>query len=51
VGYDPTRTEGSSHYGLKGMRERVSKVGGDISVTTAPNQGTEINITVPFEAE
>jgi NarL family two-component system sensor histidine kinase LiaS len=51
VGYDPTQTEGTSHYGLKGMRERVSKVGGDISVTTAPNQGTEINITVPFEAE
>jgi signal transduction histidine kinase len=51
VGYDPARTEGSSHYGLKGMRERVSKVGGEITVNTAPNQGTAINITVPFEGE
>jgi len=33
VGYDPARTEGSSHYGLKGMRERVSKVGGDMTVS------------------
>ena len=51
VGFDPTRTEGSSHYGLKGMSERVSKIGGELTVKTAPKKGTEIKITVPFESE
>ena len=51
VGFDPARTEGSSHYGLKGMSERVSKIGGELTVKTAPKKGTEIKITVPFESE
>lgn len=51
VGFDPARTEGSSHYGLRGMSERVSKIGGELTVKTAPKKGTEIKITVPFESE
>jgi len=33
------------------MSERVSKIGGELTVKTAPKKGTEIKITVPFESE
>jgi signal transduction histidine kinase len=50
VGFDPAATEGSSHYGLKGMRGRIEKLGGEIRLDTAPGKGTKIKITVPFDA-
>lgn len=49
VGFDTALTETSGHYGLKGMRERISKIGGRISLKTAPGKGTEIKIAVPFK--
>jgi len=48
-GFHLASTEGSNHYGLKGMRERIRKIGGEIVLRTAPGKGTEIKITVPFE--
>jgi signal transduction histidine kinase len=48
VGFDTSATSGSSHYGLKGMRERIRKIGGDLVLDTAPGKGTAIKITVPF---
>jgi len=48
-GFDPASTEGSNHYGLKGMRERIRKIGGELVLRTAPGKGTEIKITVPLE--
>jgi two-component system sensor histidine kinase DegS len=36
-------------YGLIGMRERVQLLSGDINITTAPGQGTSINLTIPLE--
>lgn len=51
VGFDLSATEGSSHYGLKGMRERMRKVGGKLTVTSARGKGTDIRITIPFEAD
>ncbi len=48
VGFDVSAAEGSSHYGIKGMRERVEKVGGQIAIQTAPGQGTKIAITIPL---
>lgn len=49
VGFEPGATETSGHYGLRGMRERVRKIGGEIHFHSAPGKGTEIKITVPFE--
>lgn len=49
AGFDVAATQGSNHYGLKGMRERIQKIGGELSLDTAPGKGTEIKITVPFK--
>jgi signal transduction histidine kinase len=49
-GFDVASTEGSNHYGLKGMRERILKIGGELALHTAPGKGTEIRITIPFES-
>jgi signal transduction histidine kinase len=48
VGFELAATGASSHYGLKGMRERIQKVGGEFVVETAPGKGTEIKIAIPF---
>jgi len=36
------------HYGLTGMRERAERIGGRMTLTSAPGQGTELVISVPF---
>ena len=51
VGFDPASIRGGSHYGLKGMKERIRKIGGELTIETAPGQGTEIQITIPFESD
>jgi two-component system sensor histidine kinase UhpB len=48
VGFIVAATEGSSHYGLKGMKERVQKLGGTLDIETAPGKGTRIEIQIPF---
>lgn len=49
VGFDLGSAEGSHHYGLKGMKERIRKIGGELTISSAPGQGTEIKITVPLD--
>jgi two-component system sensor histidine kinase DegS len=48
VGFNVSASESSNHYGLKGMRERIRKIGGELSLQSAPGKGTEIHITVPL---
>lgn len=48
VGFEPTSSDNSSHYGLRGMKERMQKIGGEISVEASPGKGTEIKISIPF---
>jgi signal transduction histidine kinase len=36
------------HYGLTGMRERAERIGGRMTLTSAPGQGAELVIFVPF---
>jgi signal transduction histidine kinase len=36
------------HYGLTGMRERAERIGGRMTITSAPGHGTELAIFVPF---
>ena len=44
-GFDPGSTNGG--YGLKGMRDRVSQVGGTVEVASVPGRGTEVSAEVP----
>jgi ligand-binding sensor domain-containing protein/signal transduction histidine kinase len=36
------------HFGLIGMRERASRLGGELRLTSRPGQGTEVEVTVPL---
>jgi two-component system sensor histidine kinase DegS len=51
VGFEPGATDHSSHYGLRGMKERIDKIGGKLTVDTAPGKGTNIRIVVPFRRQ
>jgi signal transduction histidine kinase len=49
-GIDPQllRADGlSGHYGLRGMRERAQSLGGELTIWSEVNSGTEIDLTVP----
>jgi signal transduction histidine kinase len=49
-GIDPTflTAEGrAGHFGLHGMRERAKLMGGKLAVWTAPDSGTEIELSIP----
>lgn len=37
------------HYGLQGVRERLSKVGGSVTIDTTTGQGTTITMEVPLD--
>ena len=37
----------AGHYGIAGMRERTKLMGGALAVWTAPNSGTEVELTIP----
>jgi two-component system, NarL family, sensor histidine kinase LiaS len=49
-GFDIGSTEGSTHYGIKGMRERIRKIGGEFDLQSAPGKGTQIQSTIPFKS-
>ena len=38
------------HYGLHGMQERASVIGGRLTVWSEPNIGTEVELRVPARA-
>jgi signal transduction histidine kinase len=44
-GFHPGGTNGG--YGLTGMRDRVSQVGGTVEVASVPGRGTEVSAEVP----
>jgi signal transduction histidine kinase len=48
-GFDPDGvfSTGRGHFGLLGMRERARRMGGEISVTSAPGAGTTVELRVP----
>ncbi len=37
-----------SHFGLVGMRERAEQIGGVLKIHSAPQEGTEIVVSVPI---
>ena len=49
AGFDPDleHPSGTPHFGLIGMRERASKVGATLEITSRPGHGTTITVTLP----
>ncbi len=41
---------GVGHYGLTGMRERAERIGGHLTLTSKPGEGTELIVEVPFSS-
>ncbi len=44
----PTHSSGSEHVGLGGIRERVSLLGGTVTIQSAVGAGTTIDVTIPM---
>jgi len=51
VGFNISTAEGSGGFGLTGMRERIEKVGGQLSIETAPGKGTRLSMAVPLRTK
>jgi signal transduction histidine kinase len=51
AGFDPGAVEGSGGMGLTSMRERAERLGGSLSVRSAPGQGTKVRVDVEVEDE
>jgi two-component system NarL family sensor kinase len=49
-GFDPDQVS-QGRYGLLGMQERVRLLGGELSLASAPGQGTQVYARVPLEPE
>lgn len=48
-GFDPLAVPVHGHYGLFGMRERVSRMGGQLRVSSSLGAGTELCADVPLQ--
>lgn len=46
AGFDTTDALGESHFGLRGMRDRVEMVGGSFDLSSAPGKGTRVTVEV-----
>jgi nitrate/nitrite-specific signal transduction histidine kinase len=51
VGIEPAtiNREMPGHFGLPGMRERASRIGGKLTLVSAAVSGTEVKLIVPGE--
>lgn len=47
IGFDPGRVEQRGRYGVPGMRERAYLAGGNLRITSAPDQGTTVMLELP----
>ena len=52
-GFNPSMVEsaGRISWGLKGMEERASLLGGNLKVNSKPGEGTTVDVSVPFSQE
>ena len=52
AGFDPdTALNQSGHFGLRGIRGRAKKIGGELTIISAPNAGTTIRVRVPLPTQ
>jgi len=45
-GFSPDHIDHEEHFGLKGMKERASMIGADLSVTSSQTDGTTVQLTL-----
>jgi signal transduction histidine kinase len=52
-GFEPDRVSHADrrHFGLMGIEERVEILGGEVSIDSAPGQGTRVHLEVPLPKE
>lgn len=48
AGFDP-EGDFAGHLGLRSMQERTAKVGGSLAITSAPGQGTVVQMRIPLK--
>jgi signal transduction histidine kinase len=49
AGFDPSVPgTGGKHYGLQVMRQRAERIGGRLTVRSAPGQGTRVEVCMPL---
>ncbi|UCF96355.1 MAG: HAMP domain-containing protein [Spirochaetaceae bacterium] len=51
VGFDPSVLQSSGGVGIRGMKERVEKLGGRLEFESAPSRGTLVSVQVKVEME
>jgi signal transduction histidine kinase len=49
MGFDLQAARESGGMGLRGIEERVRKIGGSLTVESSPKSGTKLTVTVPLE--
>ena len=50
-GFAPQKPRNAGSFGLIGLRERAYLIGGDATITSAPGQGTSIELRLPIRPE
>jgi two-component system nitrate/nitrite sensor histidine kinase NarX len=50
-GFDPVQVTSQMHVGLRIMRERAHRIGGNLSVRSQPGAGTEMALELPLEQD
>jgi len=51
VGFDAARATRAQHYGLQVMRQRAERIGGQLTVRSAPGEGASIEVCAPVAPE
>lgn len=49
IGFDFEQASGGDGNGLRNMRERARKLGGDLEITSLPTQGTQLRVQMPLQ--
>jgi len=48
IGFDLAQVEKGPGLGLKGMRSRIDKLGGELAIESSPGKGTKLSFAVPL---
>ena len=49
IGIDPPRMRAAESIGVRGMEERARTLGGELSFTSRPNEGSQITLSFPLD--
>jgi signal transduction histidine kinase len=47
TGFDPEEKVGSDHVGMRLMKERAARLGGNVELVSAPGRGTRLQAVLP----